>query len=68
MCGASKKWKNNFLWYSISYLACTFGAVLIAVNSDLVTPVSLLAAGLVVLTTYAAYRIFLGKLTPDLPS
>jgi hypothetical protein len=55
-------WLDHFVWHSINYFACTFGAVLIAVHSRSITPFHLAAAGLVVTIIYCAYRNVLGKL------
>lgn len=58
-------WKENFLWHAINYIACTFGAVLITVNGSLITPLTLAAAVLVVMTIYVGYRNVLGRIAPN---
>jgi hypothetical protein len=58
-------WKENFLWHAINYFACTFAAVLISVHGSLITPHTLLGAGLMVMTLYAGYRNILGRFTAN---
>jgi len=58
-------WRNHFVWHSVNYFACTFGAVLIAFNGSLMTPATMVAAGLVVTTIYAGYTNVLGKLAAN---
>ena len=58
-------WKENFLWQSVNYLACAFGAVLLSNNGDPVTPLVLAPAGLVVTIIYASYRTVLGKMAAN---
>jgi hypothetical protein len=61
---AYRIWRENFVWHAVNYFACTFAAVLISVHGSLITPYTLMAAGLVVMTIYACYRNLLGRFAP----
>ncbi len=62
---ACRIWKENFLWHAINYIACTFAAVLITVNGSLITPLTLLAAVVVVTTINVGCRNILGRIAPS---
>ncbi len=61
-------WKSSFLLYAANHFVSALGAAVIAMNGDLITPVSLLAAGFTAMAIYAAYRLIHGRIAAHLPA
>jgi hypothetical protein len=63
--GVCRIWKENFLWMSGNYLACSVAAILLTHSGTPATPLVLSVAGIVVLIIYTSFRTALERLAAN---